>query len=146
MKSRSVVKWLGIILIVVGIVALAAGSIVYAKVQTDRSATAANIIDDDSERGIVIASVAPDGPAAAAGVKRGDILLAINEVPVDRVLDLQDQLAGFEAGEEIELTVLHGDENRVLVVTLDERDGKPFLGVTPCGGCRLRAGRLTSTA
>lgn len=88
----------------------------------------------DLEKGLVIASVALDGPAAEAGLQRGDILLKLNGEEINQPLDLFRTIGDLEAGDEVELTVLHGDEERVLTAILDERDGRPYLGVVPCGG------------
>jgi S1-C subfamily serine protease len=88
----------------------------------------------ESEPGIVIASVAPDGPAAQAGLKRGDILLKINGEAVNNAQELVSYLGDLKSGDQVELTVLHGDEERTLTATLGDRNGQPYLGVSPCGG------------
>ena len=137
MKGKQVAKWLAVGFIVLGIFAVAAGGIVYAKMLSDRSESASSVVlQDDTERGVLIAAVEADGPAAEAGVVRGDILLAIDEETVDTFADLQSQLADLEVGDEVKLTILHGDEQRELTATLGDRDGKPYLGIAPCGDCR----------
>jgi S1-C subfamily serine protease len=88
----------------------------------------------DPEPGVVIASVAPDGPAAEAGIKRGDILLEIDGKAVDSSLEITRYLFDLEPGDQVELTVLHGDEQRTLTATLGDRARHPYLGVTPCFG------------
>jgi S1-C subfamily serine protease len=137
MKGRRVAKGLAIGFIVLGIFAVAAGGIVYAKMLSDRSESASSVVlQDDTERGVLIASVEADGPAAEAGVVRGDILLAIGEETVDTYADLQSQLADLEVGDEVKLTILHGDEQRELTATLGDQDGNAYLGIAPCGDCR----------
>jgi S1-C subfamily serine protease len=89
---------------------------------------------DDGEPGVVIASVDPDGPAAEAGVKRGDILLKIDEQAVNHSQDLIGYLQNLKVGDQVELTVLHGDEQRTLTVVLGDRETRPYLGLTPCFG------------
>jgi S1-C subfamily serine protease len=96
----------------------------------------------DSEPGIVIAAVAPDGPAAQAGLKRGDILLKFNGEAVNNAQELVGYLGDLKSGDQVELTVLHGDEERTLTATLGDRNGQPYLGVSPCGGLPGGPGRV----
>ena len=84
-----------------------------------------------SEQGLVIVEVAADGPAAEAGLVRGDILLAVDGEAVERVADLRNLLSTLNPEEEVTLSVLHGDEERELTLTLGERNGRAFMGITP---------------
>jgi S1-C subfamily serine protease len=88
----------------------------------------------DPGYGVVIASVAPEGPAADAGVVRGDILLEIDGETLENSADLMRYLGDAEPGDEVELTVLHGDDERALTALLVAEDGRAYLGVYPCGG------------
>jgi S1-C subfamily serine protease len=88
------------------------------------------------EQGIIVAAAVEDGPAAAAGLERGDILLELNGEAVNNYSDLLNALDGLEPGDEVELLVLHGDDERRLTATLDEQDSRAFLGVVPC--CPMR--------
>jgi S1-C subfamily serine protease len=94
------------------------------------------------EQGIVIAAVTEGGPAAQAGVARGDILLELDREALNTQRDLREALDRLEPGDEVELRVLHGDDERRLTATLDERDGRAFLGVVPC--CVIREPNVTS--
>jgi S1-C subfamily serine protease len=85
--------------------------------------------DAASEPGLVIVVVDPDGPAAEAGVKRGDILLAIDGQEINQAADWFRALRGLASGQDIELTVMHGDEERTLSATIAERNSRPFLGL-----------------
>lgn len=88
--------------------------------------------------GIIIASVEPGSPADQAGVVRGDILLEIDDTAITYFTDLVNFLEGYHSSDQIEISVLHGDELRILNATLDERDGSAYLGITTCGGPRER--------
>lgn len=87
---------------------------------------------DDTDRGVVICGVERDGPAATAGLKRGDILLSVNGQAVDTLPGLMRALSGFKPGDRVRLTVQHGDETRTLTATLGERLRRAYLGLSPC--------------
>ncbi|MEM7028359.1 MAG: PDZ domain-containing protein [Chloroflexota bacterium] len=94
----------------------------------------AQISEDASEQGIVITKIIADSPADEAGMKRGNILLKVDDEAVNTVSALRKYLAGLAIGDEVTLTLLHGDDERTLTATLADRDGRPYLGIVPCGG------------
>jgi S1-C subfamily serine protease len=140
-----ILGWTAALLLVLGIGAAAGGGIVYAMTRAERG-EALQLVSEgplDTEPGVVIASVVPDGPADEAGVKRGDILLQVDDEAVDDAMDLVRVLGGYEPGDEVALTVLHGDDERTLEATLGERDDRAYLGVVPCGA-PMDVGRAVS--
>jgi S1-C subfamily serine protease len=96
----------------------------------------------DPELGIVIVSVEADGPAAEAGVVRGDILQEFDGEAVKSSADLAGLLSDREPEDKAEVTVLHGDDLRTLTITLGDDDGDAYLGVTPA--CELCMGRAVA--
>jgi membrane-associated protease RseP (regulator of RpoE activity) len=90
--------------------------------------------ESPTEPGLVIVAVDSDGPAAAAGVVRGDILLAIDETEVNTVEDLATLLTTLEAGATITLRIQHGDELRELQVETAQQGQRAYLGVLPYSG------------
>lgn len=146
------------VLIVVGVLAalllvfmvgvVVAGGVVFAAAQMDSFSHQEVIVPRqiDRERGILISSVVSDGPAASAGIVRGDILLTINAEAVNHPQDLVRYLGDSQSGDEVVLAVLHGDEERTLTAILGERNGRPYLGVVPCGGLPLEEHILTPEA
>jgi S1-C subfamily serine protease len=82
--------------------------------------------------GVLVSGVKSDSAAAEAGLVRGDIILEINGDPVNSLFELKDVLAGLEPGDIVELTVLHGDDTRVLEVELNDMQGLAYLGVSAC--------------
>ncbi len=81
------------------------------------------------EPGLVIVRVDADGPAAQAGVKRGDILLAVDGQETNNSLDWFRVLRSLETGKALELQVLHGDEARTLEATVGQSNSRPYLGL-----------------
>jgi serine protease Do len=58
--------------------------------------------------GVTVASVAPDGPAAKAGLKRGDVLTEANGRPLRNYLDWEAVKLDLHVGDAVELAVRSG--------------------------------------
>ena len=89
-------------------------------------------VEVENQEGVLISDVKPESAAAEAGLVRGDIVLEINGDPIDNIIEIKEVLVEFEPGDEVELTVLHGDEIRVFDVELDGAKGFAYLGVGTC--------------
>ena len=67
-------------------------------------------------RGLVVAGVDRDGPAARTGIDRLDVLLAVGEVYASSLDDLGRRLERAEAGEELPIRILRIDRSRKIVL------------------------------
>ena len=133
MTKRTVI--LGIVILTIALIfgaALGAAATYYFTIAQPAQASARSVVLMEHEEGVLIASVAEGSAAAQAGLVRGDILLEINGDEVDSLPEIWDILADLDPGEVAELTVMHGDELRSLEVTLGEREGAAFLGISTC--------------
>jgi serine protease Do len=72
--------------------------------------------------GLLIREVDEAGPAAGAGLTRGDLIVAAAGQPVRSVDDLFGVLRAAAPGSTIELTVLRGTDERSVQVTLGQAD------------------------
>ena len=71
--------------------------------------------------GLIVLSVAPQGPAEQGGVLVGDILLEIEGRPLRDVADLQAALGGETIGEKVRVGLVRGGERLESTITLGER-------------------------
>ncbi len=70
--------------------------------------------------GVVVRHVMPDSPAAAAGVREGDILTAMDARPVSTVTDFEMKMRTVTAGETLSLTLVRdGNDIQTAVKALD---------------------------
>ncbi len=68
--------------------------------------------------GVLVRGVADDGPAAAAGVAEGDMIIKIGETDITDVDDLHDALQTAPAGEPFPVTVLRGNDAVEIQITI----------------------------
>jgi serine protease Do len=71
--------------------------------------------------GALVGDVNADGPAAKAGVKRGDVILRFNGQKVENSTDLRRMVAQAAPGSDATLTVLRDGKEHTLHVVLGER-------------------------
>jgi serine protease Do/serine protease DegQ len=70
--------------------------------------------------GAQIAKVEPNSPAAQAGLRKGDIVTALNGHPVRGPAELRARLAVVPVGETVELKVLRGKETELVKARIGE--------------------------
>ena len=71
--------------------------------------------------GAFVLDVEKDGAASAAGVEKGDIVVAVDDVPVPSMNALVLLVRERKAGSEVHLTVVRGGERLDLVAVLRAR-------------------------
>ncbi len=64
-------------------------------------------------------SSAPTGPAARAGIERGDLIVAAAGAPVTRADDLYEILDRAEPGATLELALVRGTDERSVFVSFN---------------------------
>jgi serine protease Do len=73
-----------------------------------------------ADRGVLIVEVAPNTPAEDAGIVPGDILIALNDAPIETVQELQRTLEEYQPGDEITLVVNRDGSETEVSITLGE--------------------------
>ncbi len=73
------------------------------------------------QKGVLVASVEPGGPAEKAGVKTGDVITRIGDQTVEGARDLSRTVAGMKPGMQTRLTVVRGGSPQDVTVTVGQR-------------------------
>jgi S1-C subfamily serine protease len=73
------------------------------------------------ESAVIVSTVESDGPAGRAGLRQGDVILALDEVIVTGADDLIRILAGDKIGRKVAVEVLRNGNRQVLSVIPSER-------------------------
>jgi regulator of sigma E protease len=90
------------------VIVLSAGSIMNALLPILLFAIAFMVPHNVLTGDVVVAEVAPDSPAAAAGIEVGDTLVSLNDEPVQNIGDLQI-FTQLNLGKEVNLALRHSD-------------------------------------
>ena len=77
------------------------------------------------DRGVVLSDVAPSGPAAAAGLRPGDVVVALDGKPMENARQLDVNLYRRAPGETVTLAVRRGSESLDVPVKVVERPEDP---------------------
>jgi serine protease Do len=76
-----------------------------------------------SRGGVLVSDVLKDGPAEAAGMKPGDIIVELSGTPIKEVVELQRRVAAIPPGRAAALTVLRDRKPTKLTVMIGEQPG-----------------------
>src|SRR5216110_763904 len=82
--------------------------------------------------GVLVAEVMKGGPAEAAGVRQGDIIVELNGAPIKEVPELQRRVAAVAPGQPVRLKVIRERKPVALSVTVTEMPAEePVLAGAP---------------
>ncbi|WP_353827288.1 S1C family serine protease [Agromyces sp. SYSU T0242] len=85
--------------------------------------TSAQASGESDVVGALIAEVSAGGAADAAGLQAGDVVTALNEIPITDQTDLTAQIRALAGGAEAELTYVRDGQTETVTVTLGTYDG-----------------------
>jgi serine protease Do len=72
----------------------------------------------EQPKGALVSRVIPDGPAAAAGIEQGDVILAFDGKPVEAMRDLPRLVAAVAAGKTVEIEIWRDHETRTIAADI----------------------------
>ena len=71
--------------------------------------------------GVYIEKIAEDGPAKNTQLKKGDIIIKIDDTNINKMCELQEYIFSKAEGDEIILTIIRNKEERKLKVVLEQK-------------------------
>lgn len=74
----------------------------------------------DKTQGTIVAQVTPDSAADKAGIKVGDVIVALNGTTIDKPADLSRLIASSRGGQQVKLEIIRDKKSRTIAVILDE--------------------------
>ena len=78
-------------------------------------------------RGVEISSVDPEGPAAKAGMKEGDVVLEYNGQPVQGWAEFRRLVQETPVGRQVKINVWRAGAMQTLAATVGERKNQPMI-------------------
>ena len=88
---------------------------------TEINARAASATGNPGIRGALIVGVFINSPADKAGIRAGDIVVAVDDKPVHGIRDLLDQITRHQPGEEVTVELYRGTQNLSLEMRVSQR-------------------------
>jgi serine protease Do len=88
---------------------------------SDRYAEALSL---KNKKGAIVRTVTPGGPAETSGIKRSDIIIAVNGDEVTDSRDLTQRVGGLLAGSKNNFRIIREGKEQTVLVTVRERDDK----------------------
>ena len=84
-------------------------------------------------RGVIVSHVAPNSPAAGAGLRTGDVIRRFGETRIRDVQQFQSLIVGAQPGQRVQLTVFRNGRLHAVAVSLNRKPvaaaaNVPFLG------------------
>lgn len=80
-----------------------------------------------TREGAYVAEVSPDGAAAAVGIKKGDVIVQINDTKITSPSMVQEIIARYRPGDKVKIAIKRSGEVKPFELTLRNRIGREEL-------------------
>ncbi len=90
--------------------------------ENEKAIKKAGVVDG---QGVFVQELPSDGAAAQSGLKKGDVILKINNNAVSNGLEMSGQIAQFKPGDKVPVSFFRNGEEMTTSVTLKDSPGKP---------------------
>jgi membrane-associated protease RseP (regulator of RpoE activity) len=94
------------------------------------------------DAGVLVSRIEENGPADKAGVRVGDIIVAIDGKDVDSSADVRASVRDKKDGESARIDVLRGKSRQTLVASVDERETAQMFSAIPFENFRVHGTNL----
>ena len=85
--------------------------------------------NNENETGVLVASVDPDGPAAGAGLQRGDLIVGVDGTEIGGRRDFLAAISDNGVDDTLQLAVRRGNDLVALTATVGQINGNPYVGI-----------------
>ena len=92
----------------------------------DLSPQAAEALGMENTQGVLVGNLVDDGPASEAGLKRGDVVLAMDGIATASATELQSRIGAAEPGTKVELLILRKGKEKTIEVELGQLASDSF--------------------
>ncbi len=89
----------------------------------DVNADVAKNLNLDKVEGVYVGEVTENGAAREAGIKEGDVIIAIAGDKIGTTAELQEKISQFRPGDDLKVEVLRNGEKKQFTVTLRNKHG-----------------------
>ncbi len=87
------------------------------------NAELAEVTGLDIVQGAYVSSVNPSLGAYDAGIREGDVIISVNEIPVNSSSELQEQISRYRPGDKVKINAFRGKQAKTFIVALKALDG-----------------------
>ncbi len=77
--------------------------------------------DDPNSKGVLVEAVKPKSPADKKGIRKGDILVKLDDAPIQNAIDFYVRLIGKDIDEPIEIDFLRGKKSKSTRLAMEYR-------------------------
>lgn len=88
----------------------------------------AQAFDIEQRKGVVVARVQQDSPAQKAGMRAGDVIVALNGITVENSARVRNMIGLIRVGTKINIDIVRNGKPKRLVATIAERKQKTMKG------------------
>ncbi len=87
----------------------------------DIDTTTRKVIKLPEKQGVMVAKVVKGSPAEKSGIQQGDIILSLNNIPINSASSLQSKVGSYPPKTKLSIVVLRNKNKKTIVVKLAQR-------------------------
>ena len=76
-----------------------------------------------ASQGVYITDITPNGAAREAGIKKGDVIVKVEDKTITKSSELLEAIGSRRPGDKIKVQILRGEKKKSFNITLRNRDG-----------------------